>query len=123
MPVVNYTRISFDKRASENHIYTDDTIEWVRVYFKLDENSQIYYNVPIKWTIEKFINIINVWIMNDFNLAGRNYKIELVQTGQEIEGVKPENCPKLMSEEITYYDKFIAKNIWPSFYIKINFME
>jgi len=118
-----YSRISEIQQASENIIYTDGITEWVTVYFKEAFTTNIkYYNIPIKWTIEKFLNIVKEWIIPDFNLVNRNYTdftINIIEMGQEISGIKSEDAPHLEEEEITYYDKFISKKNWPSFYIKI----
>ena len=53
-----YSRISEIQQSSQNVILTDGITEWVTVYFKEAYTENIkYYNIPIKWTIEKFINI------------------------------------------------------------------
>ena len=122
-----YSRISEIQQASENIIYTDGITEWVTVYFKEAFTTNIkYYNIPIKWTIEKFINIVKEWIMDDFDLVNRNcnsISINIIEMGQEISGIKSEDAPYLEEEEITYYDKFITTKKWPSFYIKIKIDE
>jgi hypothetical protein len=122
-----YSRISSIQQASENIIYTDGITEWVTVYFKEAFTTNIkYYNIPIKWTIEKFINIVKEWIMDDFDLVNRNcnsISINIIEMGQEISGIKSEDAPYLEEEEITYYDKFITTKKWPSFYIKIKIDE
>lgn len=123
-----YNRIS-NFPSLNKQIFTDGTDEWVTVYFKLARTTKIiYYNIPIKWTIEEFNLKVNQWIIEDFNINEINiqdneYSIGFIEMGQEIEGVKPENAPILQSEEITYYDKFIKYNNWPSFYIKITCEE
>jgi hypothetical protein len=122
-----YSRISEIQQASENIIYTDGITEWVTVYFKEAFTTNIkYYNIPIKWTIEKFINIVKEWIIDDFDLVSRNYKgfsINIIEMGQEIPGIKSEDAHYLEEEEITYYDKFISTKKWSSFYIKIKIDE
>jgi hypothetical protein len=122
-----YSRISDIQQASENIIYTDGVTEWVTVYFKEAFTTNIkYYNIPIKWTIEKFINIIKEWIIEDFDLVSRNYtsfSINIIEMGQEISGIKSEDAPHLEEDEITYYDKFITTKKWSSFYIKIKIDE
>lgn len=127
MSQANYSRISEIQQASENIIYTDGVTEWVTVYFKEAFTTNIkYYNIPIKWTIEKFINIVKEWIIEDFDLVSRNYtsfSINIIEMGQEIQGIKSEDAPHLEEEEITYYDKFITTKKWPSFYIKIKIDE
>ena len=127
MSQVYYSRISEIQQASENIIYTDGITEWVTVYFKEAFTTNIkYYNIPIKWTTEKFINIVKEWIMDDFDLVSRNYKscsINIIEMGQEIAGIKSEDAPHLEEEEITYHDKFITTKKWPSFYIKIKIDE
>lgn len=122
-----YSRISEIQQASENIIYTDGVTEWVTVYFKEAFTTNIkYYNIPIKWDMDSFINIVKEWIIEDFDLVSRNYKtfsINIIEMGQEISGVKSEDAPHLEEEEITYYDKFITTKKWPSFYIKIKIDE
>ena len=122
-----YSRISSIQQASENIIYTDGVTEWVTVYFKEAFTTNIkYYNIPIKWTTEKFINIVKEWIMDDFDLVNRNcnsISINIIEMGQEISGIKSEDAPYLEEEEITYYDKFITTKKWSSFYIKIKIDE
>ena len=91
-----YSRISSIQQASENIIYTDGITEWVTVYFKEAFTTNIkYYNIPIKWTIEKFINIVKEWIMDDFDLVNRNcnsISINIIEMGQEISGIKSEDA-------------------------------
>ena len=118
-----YSRISEVQQSSQNVILTDGITEWVTVYFKEAYTTNIkYYNIPIKWTIEQFINIIKEWIMEDFDLRSRNYgnySIDIIEMGQESPGVKPEDAPHVEEEDTTYYDKYIANKKWPGFYIKI----
>ena len=119
-----YNRIS-DFRSLNKQIFTDGKKEWVTVYFKLARTTKIiYYNIPIKWTIEEFNSKITQWIIDDFdineiNIQNNEYSIGFIEMGQEIEGVKSEDALILHNEQITYYDKFIKHNNWPSFYIKI----
>ena len=105
---------------------TDGITEWVTVYFKEAYTENIkYYNIPIKWTIEEFVNIVGEWIIEDFDLASRNYDddythfINIIEMAQEIPGVKPEDASPVEEEDITYYDKYIVNKKWPGFYIKI----
>ena len=118
-----YSRISEIQQSSQNVILTDGITEWVTVYFKEAYTENIkYYNIPIKWTIEKFINIVGEWIIGDFDLQSRNYDnylINIIEMGQEIPGIKSEDAPCVEEEEITYYDKYIRNKKWPGFYIKI----
>ena len=118
-----YLRISEIQEASQNVILTDGITEWITVYFKEVFTTNIkYYNIPIKWTIEQFINIVKEWIIEDFNLSSRNYdnySINIIEMGQEITGIKSENAPPIEEENITYYDKYIVNKKWPGFYIKI----
>ena len=121
-----YSRISEIQQSSQNVILTDGITEWVTVYFKEAYTTNIrYYNIPIKWTIEEFLNIVGEWIIEDFDLASRNYDddythfINIIEMGQEIPGVKPEDAPPVEEEDTTYYDKYIVNKKWPGFYIKI----
>jgi hypothetical protein len=121
-----YSIISEIQQSSQNVILTDGITEWVTVYFKEAYTENIkYYNIPIKWTIEEFVNIVGEWIIEDFDLASRNYDddythfINIIEMGQEIPGVKPEDASPVEEEDITYYDKYIVNKKWPGFYIKI----
>ena len=121
-----YSRISEIQQSSQNIILTDGIPEWVTVYFNEAYTTNIrYYNIPIKWSIEEFLNIIGEFIIEDFDLASRNYDdnythfINIIEMGQEIPGVKPEDAPHVEEEDTTYYDKYIANKKWPGFYIKI----
>jgi hypothetical protein len=60
--------------------------------------------------------------MEDFDLSNRNignYSINIIEMGQEVPGVKPEDSAPVEEECITYYDKYIVNKKWPGFYIKI----
>ena len=118
-----YSRISDIQEASQNVILTDGITEWITVYFKEAFTTNIkYYNIPIKWTIEQFVNIVKEWIIEDFDLSSRNidnYSINIIEMGQEIHEIKSEDAPCVEEEEITYYDKYIVNKKWPGFYIKI----
>jgi hypothetical protein len=118
-----YSRIAEIQEAPQNVILTDGITEWVTVYFKVAYSINIkYYNIPIKWTIEQFVNIVKEWISEDFELLNtndNNYTIHIIEMGQEIYGIKPEDAPDLEEECITYYDKYIVNKKWPGFYIKI----
>jgi len=117
-----YSRIS-EIQSVKNIICSDGINEWVTVYFKEAYTTNIkYYNIPIKWTIEKFLNIVKEWIIEDFDLQNRNYnnyRINIIEMGQEISGINPEDADCLEEEETTYYDKYIANNKWSGFYIKV----
>jgi hypothetical protein len=118
-----YSRISEVQESSQNVILTDGITEWITVYFKEAFTTNIkYYNIPIKWTIEQFVNIVKEWIMEDFDLSNRNignYSINIIEMGQEVPGVKSEDALPVEEEDITYYDKYIVNKKWPGFYIKI----
>ena len=118
-----YSRISEIQEAPQNVILTDGISEWVTVYFKEAYTTNIkYYNIPIKWNIEQFINIVKEWIIEDFDLSSRNYdnySLNIIEMGQEIQGIKSEDAPPVEEEDITYYDKYIVNKKWPGFYIKI----
>jgi len=118
-----YSRIS-ENQTVKNVIYTDSISEWVTVYFKEAYTTNIkYYNIPIKWTIDTFINVVKEWIMEDFDLRSRNnnnYTINIIEMCQEISGINPEDANELQEEDITYYNKYISNNKWPGFYIKIS---
>ena len=119
----NYSRISQIQEASKNVILTDNITEWVTVYFKEAYTTNVkYYNIPIKWNIEAFVNIVKEWIVEDFDLLSRNYEsfsINIIEMGQEIPETNPEDAPHMEEEEITYHDKYIVNKKWPGFYIKI----
>ena len=120
---INYSRISEIQKAPNNVIHCDGTNEWVTVYFKEAFTSNTkYYNIKINWTIEQFLGIVQEWIIQDFNLDDRNYpnySINIIEMGQEVPGVKPEDSAPVEEECITYYDKYIVNKKWPGFYIKI----
>jgi hypothetical protein len=122
-----YSRISEIQQASNNDIYCDDTNEWVTVYFKEANTTNIkYYNIKINWTIEQFLGIVKEWIIQDFDLDDRNYSnylINIIEMCQEIPGVKSEDAPKMEEEQTTYYNKFINNNKWPGFYFKVEITE
>ena len=118
-----YSRISEIQKVSKK-IITDGITEWVTVYFKEAFLTNIkYYNIKINWTMEQFVNIVKEWIMEDFNISieNLNVSIDIIEIGQEIPGVKPENGCCVEEEQITYYNKYIINNKYPSFYIKITF--
>jgi len=131
MAQMSYSRIpSIPVSEIKQQIFTDGTKEWVTVYFKKTFSTNIiYYNIPIKWTIEQFVNIVKEWIISDFDfdISNRNYtsySIQIIEMGQTIPGVKSEEAPCIDDDEqITYYDKYIRNNKWPSFYIKFDFIE
>jgi hypothetical protein len=117
-----YSRIS-ENQYVKNVIYSNGIIDWVTVYFKEAYTTNIkYYNIPINWTMDTFINAINKWVEVDFGLRGRNYNytVNIIEMGQEIPGIKPEDARELEDGHITYYNKYIANNKWPGFYIKIS---
>jgi len=117
-----YSRIP-ENESLKNVIYSDGIIEWVTVYFKEAYTTNIkYYNIPIKWNMDTFINVVNQWVEVDFGLRSRNYNytINIIEMGQEIPEIKPEDCQPVEEEDITYYNKYIANNKWPGFYIKIS---
>jgi len=119
-----YTRQSNLQQTNYNVIKCDGLTEWVTVYFKeAFTDNRKNYNIPIKWTIEQFINIVKEWIMEDFDIANRDFttcSISIIEAAQEIPGTKAEDSPCMVEEQITYYDKYIINNRWPAFYIKIN---
>ena len=118
-----YSRISENKHV-KNIIYTDGRIEWVNVYFKeAYTTNTIIYNIPIKWTMDDVVNVVKQWVIEDLRLCCRNYdccSISIIEMGQDIRGIQPEDCQPVEEEDITYYNKYIANNKWPGFYIKIN---
>ena len=123
-----FSRISEIQQASNNIIHCNETCEWVTVYFKEANTTNIkYYNIKINWTITQFLGIVKEWIIQDFDLDDRNYpnySIDIIEMCQEISGVKSEDAPKVEEEQISYYNKYIINNNWPAgFYIKIVISE
>jgi len=129
---MSYLRISENNQQSLKKIYSDNSREWISVYFKeaFTENT-ILYNIPILWSMEQFINIVKEWIMDDFirirrnnNNNNINYSINLIEMCQEIPNTRPEDSPILEdnneTNQISYYDKYILNNNFPGFYIKIS---
>ena len=127
---MSYSRIAENNQQSLKKIYSDNSREWVSVYFKesFTENT-ILYNIPILWTMEQFINIVKEWIMDDFIRIRRNnnnnsgYSINLIEMCQVIPNTRPEDAAPLEdnneTNQISYYDKYILNNNFPGFYIKI----
>jgi hypothetical protein len=127
---MSYSRIAENNQQSLKKIYSDNSREWVSVYFKeaFTENT-ILYNIPILWTMEQFINIVKEWIMDDFIRIRRNnnntsYSINLIEMCKEIPDTRPEDACQLEDDDetnqISYYDKYILNNNFPGFYIKIS---
>ena len=123
---MEYSRIAPNNNQNLRKIYSDGNSEWVTVYFKEAFTSNIiFYNIPITWSIEQFINIVKEWIMGDFigrrnNNRHVNYSINIIEMCQEIPGVNSEDAPPLEESETTYYNKYILDNKFPGFYIKIS---
>lgn len=118
-----YTRETHSQLTNENKkIFTDGDIEWVSVYFKISLTAHtIYYNVPIHWTITKLLKKIHLWILTDFGHLNEDHVTFLIEMCQEIPDVRPEDAPCLPPDDtITYREKFILNNKWPSFYVEVN---
>jgi hypothetical protein len=94
-------------------------MEWVSVRFKVAYTTDvIFYNIPIKWSITRFVTKVHLWILTDFGHLNEYASTLLVEMGQEIQGVRPEEAPYLTPDaNLTYQDKFIANGKWPSFYV------
>jgi hypothetical protein len=124
-----YSRISTNNEIGREQIFTNNTIEWVSVYFKEAYTKNIcFYNIPIKWSIEQFLVTVKEWIIQDFDLDRRNYSnysIDLIEMCQEIPGVNEEEAHRLFPTAIpiTFHDKYTINNKWPGFYIKIVLSE
>ena len=120
-----YNRISTnDEREFTCKVYGDQFLQWVPVYFKLinEEHQMIgfmFYNIPLFWSITRMKYEIHHWIMSDIQLTFSNYIAMFIETGQEIEEVLPENGKVLEGETITFNEKYIMYDKWPSFYIKL----
>lgn len=123
---MEYSRIAPNNNQELRKIHSDGESEWVTVYFKEAYTSNIiFYNIPIKWSIEEFINIVKEWVMGDF-IGRRNnhrnvyYSISIIEMCQEIPGVNSEDAPALEESHVTYFNKYILDNKFPGFYIKIS---
>jgi hypothetical protein len=112
-----YTRVSQEQFHDENKIYTNGEIEWVRVYFKIALTTHtIYYNIPIHWTITRFLKKIHMWIMTDFEHLNEDNATFVIETGQDL----AEEAPCLQPDDnATFKDIFTARGIWPSFYVDV----
>ena len=131
-----YYRIASDEEAdNRKKIHICGQIEFVTVYFKQAYTSNLaYYNIPINWSMNYFLNSVIEWLKIDFNII-ENYInrnnvsesiIDFIEMGQEIHGVNSEDAPKLYftfsSGQETFYEKYInsSTNNCPGFYFKIN---
>jgi hypothetical protein len=112
-----YQRVSQDQFHDENKIYTNGQIEWVRVYFKIALTTHtIYYNIPIQWTITRFLKKIHMWIMTDFEHLNEDHATFVIETGQDL----GEEAPCLQPDDnATFKEIFILTEKWPSFYVEV----
>jgi len=121
-----YLRISDDEeRQNLQRVYGDEFLQWVPVYFKVISDfhnamGTIYYNIPLFWSVTRMKYEIHHWIMSDLHFPYSNYTAVFIEMGQEIEGVPPEDGKILEGETITFAEKYINQNKWPSFYIKLS---
>jgi len=121
-----YLRISTnEERQNIKGVYGDEFLQWVSIYFKVitdnhDMMGTIFYNIPLFWSIARMKYEIHHWIMSDIPFPYSNYTAVFIETGQEIEGVLPEDGTMLEGETITFADKYTNQNKWPSFYIKLS---
>ena len=121
-----YKRISDDEELQNlQRVCGDEFLQWVPVYFKVISDfhnamGTIHYNIPLFWSITRMKYEIHHWIMSDLNFPYSNYTAVFIETGQQIEGVQPENGKILEGETITFAEKYTNQNKWPSFYIKLS---
>jgi hypothetical protein len=112
-----YSRVAESQVHDVNKIYTNGQIEWVRVYFKIALTTHtIYYNIPIHWTITRFLKKIHMWIMTDFEHLNEEHATFVIETGQHL----GEEAPCLQPDDnTTFKERFILTGKWPSFYVDV----
>ena len=121
-----YKRISDnEERQNLQRVCGDEFLQWVPVYFKVisdihDVMGTIHYNIPLFWSVTRMKYEIHHWIMSDLHFPYSNYTAVFIETGQETEGVHPEDGKMLEGETIPFAEKYTNQNKWPSFYIKLS---
>jgi hypothetical protein len=73
---------------------------------------------PLSITVSEFISRVQATSLELLNLNGNYYNIEVVECGQEIPNVKPEDAPRMIHENITMYEKYGEKLKYMSFYVR-----
>jgi hypothetical protein len=73
---------------------------------------------PLSITVSEFISRVQATSLELLNLNGNYYNIEVVECGQEIPNVKPEDAPCMIHENITMYEKYGEKLKYMSFYVR-----
>jgi hypothetical protein len=99
---------------------TTPNIETVSFYFKLVHTGEhIELNVPTHLCMANFIEFVKCKIYNIFNI-NHNSNIELVEAGQNIEGLRAEEAPALIADKnITVRRKYNGVYTNVAFYIRI----
>ena len=121
-----YLRISSnEERHNLRGVCGDEFLQWVSVYFKVisdhhDMMGTIFYNIPLFWSITRLKYEIHHWIMSDLQFPYSNYTAVFIESGQEAEGVLPEDGKILEGETISFAEKYTHQDRWPSFYIKLS---
>ena len=102
-------------------IYLHQDMRYTCCYFKVARTSlSKIYNIPIDWKMCDFINNVKGYCSQDFSGNVLTSNIEFVCVGQEqIPGQSAEDAEALDQDDTeSFYDKYISRNIFPSFYIR-----
>lgn len=110
--------VFFDQIYEGDDIYR---LEYVTIYVKIAQtNDSNYYNININWSMTTFLDKIKLWVLTDHNHSdsrGRSLQtVKVVETGQPDE----HNAPCIEEDnQLTYKNRYLVFNKWPSFYIII----
>ena len=114
--------ISREGNRLTGHIYSHEDIRYICCYFKVVRTSfSKIYNIPIDWKMCDFVNNIKGYCNQDFpGDVLTNNNIEFVCVGNyHLQGQSAEDADALDQDDTeTFYDKYISRNIFPSFYIR-----
>ena len=113
--------ISREGNRLTGHIYSHEDIRYICCYFKVVRTSfSKIYNIPVDWKICDFINNIKGYCAQDFPGTVLTSNIEIVLVGNDpLQGRAAEDADALAQDDTeTFYDKYISRNVFPSFYIR-----
>jgi hypothetical protein len=105
---------------NQNQTQTQENEELTRFYIKhINTDQYIVCFYPASISVSEFIYEIQkigreIIGVNDYKM------VEVIEAGQEIPGVKPENAPKMEEENISIYQKYGANLKNMAFYIRKN---
>jgi hypothetical protein len=105
------------------HIYSHQDMRYTCCYFKVARTSfSKIYNIPIDWKMCDFINNIKGYCSQDFPGTVLTSNIEIVLVGNDpLQGRAAEDADALaltQDDTETFYEKYISRNVFPSFYIR-----